>query len=184
MSKSAAPKTNASASAEAVFVSARLRRVVRLSTRSSPKPCPRSAVLRSRQVTTVPGPEHTASSRKQLRGTSGGAIRQFRIWRMPGAAEGERYHGRDKTRPFGRVLSNTWLVVRTGRYRPACASAAASRADAACRCTLTTDHPPFFLAKPAPNTGILIGVECKLQAVLHTRARSAHLFGGFDLIDR
>ena len=48
---------------------------------------------------------------------------------------------------------------------------------------LATNNSSFLFAQTTPNTSILVGVESELQAVLHTGARGAHLFGGINLVN-
>lgn len=71
--------------------------------------------------------------------------------------------------------------MATGELQPGLGRLA--RGASSCR-TLTTDYPTLFFTETAPNTGVLIGVECETQTVRLTRTRGAHLLRGLDLVDR
>jgi two-component sensor histidine kinase len=46
------------------------------------------------------------------------------------------------------------------------------------------ERAPFILARPAPDAGVLPGVDRPAQAFFHHRAAAAHLFGFLDLEER
>ena len=74
------------------------------------------------------------------------------------------------------MVPGPWAVLEAGLGRLAGGAAGGG--------PLASNDSTLFFAQATPDSGVLVGVERELQAVLHTRAGRAYLLGGVDLVDR